>query len=525
MTIGKFNKYLVLMLVMVLAVAGCGSDPAEPDTQGASPTVQITAPANGSTVSQGVTVTVATTHATSVHFFVDSVEFASDTSAPFSTIWNTGQVTNGLHVLRVRAEGSDQVVDAEISVTVNNVAGAVIVTVNPQAATLEVGESLQFSAEVSGAAGTQVTWAVEQGASGGTVTQAGLYTAPASLPSPASVTVRATSVDDPAASSTATVTLTSGQPAGGDENWVSQLAFAAGNEVVDAGYDRLELTVQMAWLAAELNGGNLILHGTLSQVTPGGGDYTYSATPADRLVLANIGYEPIAVYYHGFNGYFDGAWDDFLNSHAVDVTVSQTGWGEIRITSQTNGAKDGTWNWSRNYNGTVIYEGKSTVVDVNNNGTRTAEIGYSFSSYERSSSTTGTIVSEDVSVNVSESYWATLMHNSNTAQQSRNFKIRSGSSATYGGNTYQFTGTSNGMAWVEWETFTQLTGGEPDPSYHNVVSQADYWQCNGALNKNGGLWGQVQFNGPVIEETWGPDLVLNYVAGGSVLIHTLIDMP
>ncbi|MCC6233792.1 MAG: DUF1800 family protein, partial [Verrucomicrobiales bacterium] len=42
----------------------------------------------------------------------------------------------------------------------------------------------------------------------GTISSAGLYTAPATLPSPATVTVRATSVGAPSASGSATVTLT-----------------------------------------------------------------------------------------------------------------------------------------------------------------------------------------------------------------------------------------------------------------------------------------------------------------------------
>jgi hypothetical protein len=79
----------------------------------------------------------------------------------------------------------------------------VTVTVNPGVATLfadETGNSWpvgvtqqQFAATVNNSSNQSVTWAVTGGSANGTVDGAGLYTAPAVVPNPATATVTATS--------------------------------------------------------------------------------------------------------------------------------------------------------------------------------------------------------------------------------------------------------------------------------------------------------------------------------------------
>lgn len=93
-------------------------------------------------------------------------------------------------------------------------ASSVSVAIQPKAAQVAVGGELQLSATVTGSTNTTVLWTVSgAGCSGtacGTITSTGLYTAPATLPNPASVTVKATAISDPAASAIATVTLIAG---------------------------------------------------------------------------------------------------------------------------------------------------------------------------------------------------------------------------------------------------------------------------------------------------------------------------
>lgn len=87
----------------------------------------------------------------------------------------------------------------------------VAVSISPTTAQLLVGKQQQFTATVTNTSNTAATWSVSgSGCSGstcGTVSSSGLYTAPASVPSPAQVYVTATSVADPTKSATATVTI------------------------------------------------------------------------------------------------------------------------------------------------------------------------------------------------------------------------------------------------------------------------------------------------------------------------------
>jgi hypothetical protein len=86
------------------------------------------------------------------------------------------------------------------------------VSVNPSSATLLVGEQQRFTATVTGTGNTAVSWSVSgagcSGSTCGAVTSSGLYIAPPTAPSPAQVTVRATSVADPNKSASAVVTVT-----------------------------------------------------------------------------------------------------------------------------------------------------------------------------------------------------------------------------------------------------------------------------------------------------------------------------
>lgn len=85
------------------------------------------------------------------------------------------------------------------------------VTITPAAAQVVVDEARQFTAVVTGASNTSVTWSLTgTGCSGttcGSITTGGLYTAPATIPSPALVSLRATSVADSSKSATAAITI------------------------------------------------------------------------------------------------------------------------------------------------------------------------------------------------------------------------------------------------------------------------------------------------------------------------------
>lgn len=80
----------------------------------------------------------------------------------------------------------------------------ITVSVSPTAPNVIAGGTQQFSATVTGTTNTAVTWAAT---GAGTISSSGLYTAPASLSTPASATVKATSQADTTKSSSATITI------------------------------------------------------------------------------------------------------------------------------------------------------------------------------------------------------------------------------------------------------------------------------------------------------------------------------
>ena len=81
----------------------------------------------------------------------------------------------------------------------------VSVAVTPTSVSLNRDVTQQFTASVSGALVTTVTWSVDGGSTNGTITTGGLYTPPA-IP-PGAITVRATSVPYPSVSGTASVVV------------------------------------------------------------------------------------------------------------------------------------------------------------------------------------------------------------------------------------------------------------------------------------------------------------------------------
>jgi subtilisin family serine protease len=90
-----------------------------------APTVSITSPANGATVSGTVTITANATDdvgVTKVEFRVGDAVVAEDTSAPYSVTWDSTTVADGSHVISAKAydAAGNHSTSAGITVTVSN---------------------------------------------------------------------------------------------------------------------------------------------------------------------------------------------------------------------------------------------------------------------------------------------------------------------------------------------------------------------------------------------------------------------
>jgi len=116
---------------------------------------------------------------------------------------------NGLYTAPASAPNPSQVVVTAIAVAdttkrattyLNIKSLPIVITVVPSVVTVNLAQSQQFTATVSGTPNTKVTWTVNGAAGGnatvGTVDANGLYTAPATLPNPPTVSVSAISAAD-----------------------------------------------------------------------------------------------------------------------------------------------------------------------------------------------------------------------------------------------------------------------------------------------------------------------------------------
>ena len=113
--------------VRVTYQGGSSQPPPPPPADTTAPSVSVSAPAAGTTVSGTTSITANASDnvgVTRVEFLVDGVLLSTDTSTPYSASWNTTSATNASHSLTARAfdAANNQTTSAAVSVTVSNAA-------------------------------------------------------------------------------------------------------------------------------------------------------------------------------------------------------------------------------------------------------------------------------------------------------------------------------------------------------------------------------------------------------------------
>ncbi|HTF97783.1 MAG TPA: DUF4397 domain-containing protein [Cellvibrio sp.] len=177
----------------------------------------------------------------------------------------------------------------------------VSVMITPGTATIKVGMTQSFTAAVTGDSNTSVTWKVE-GANGGTVSTAGVYTAPAT---PGTYRVIATSAADVRKSATATVTVTpldktmvrvfhASPDAPAVNLWVNDAETAKGLDYQQStGYLSLNEGTYKVAVEGVIPGGNAVVIGPVNLTLAGKTDYDViavnSAANIEPLVLTDTG--------------------------------------------------------------------------------------------------------------------------------------------------------------------------------------------------------------------------------------------
>jgi len=151
----------------------------------------------------------------------------------------------------------------------------VSVTISPTTASVEINNTVQFTATVQNTSNRAVTWLVNDVEGGnatvGTISSRGLYTAPATVPNPNSVTVKAVSQADTSKSASATVMIT---PIITITIAPTAVTLAAGATQQFTATVENTANTSVTWKVNDITGGNSTL-GTIST----GGLYTAPLAP------------------------------------------------------------------------------------------------------------------------------------------------------------------------------------------------------------------------------------------------------
>jgi hypothetical protein len=208
---------IAVVLVSTITLPSCGGASGGGGGGGAN-VISVTVTPNTATVALGQTqpfhAAVTGTSNTKVTWQVNGITGGSAAAGTIDS--------NGLYTAPSAMTAGSATVSAVSQADVTKSGSATVtiqgpaVSVSPQTATPFPGQQQQFTATVSGTTDTQVTWQVNGvtggSASTGAIDSTGLYTAPASVPNPATVTVSALS--QTAGTGTATVTIRAPTPSG-----------------------------------------------------------------------------------------------------------------------------------------------------------------------------------------------------------------------------------------------------------------------------------------------------------------------
>ena len=285
--------FLSAVVLNFLSSVGCSLPGGDSSGSAPAPVIAISvSPSSMSLmvgVSQQFTASVQNTSNTAVTWQVNGIPGGNSTVGTISAsgVYTApASVPSPATVTVTAISQADTTKDATAAVTIT-AAPVIIVGVSPSSATLTTATTKQFTASVENTSNTAVTWQVNGVAGGnsmvGTISASGLYTAPATVPYPATVTVTAVSQADTTKSAAALVTVTtlvvisvSVAPTGA--------SVAAGTTQQFTATLKNTSNTAVTWQVNGVNGGNSTV-GTISTA----GLYTAPATvpnPATVTVTA-----------------------------------------------------------------------------------------------------------------------------------------------------------------------------------------------------------------------------------------------
>lgn len=205
----------VFSVVVLCGFLGCGGGGGGGGTTPTAPDYTVSISPTSASVAEGDTKQFSATVANPTNNGVIWGLYGSGCSgAACGTITSSGLYTapsTSPNPATVNLTATSRDDSSKVASVVITVVPGIKVSVSPSSANVGLGQTQQFSALVQNATNTAVSWSVAgggcSGAACGSITISGLYTAPATAPSPAAVTVAATSQADSRKSGTATVMI------------------------------------------------------------------------------------------------------------------------------------------------------------------------------------------------------------------------------------------------------------------------------------------------------------------------------
>jgi chitinase len=196
------------------------------------------------------------------------------------------------------------------------------VQVQPPSVGLAPGGAQTFAASVTGSANTAVTWSL-QPANGGTITAAGLYTAPGSA---GTYTVVATSAADTGVSAAATVTVTGTPPPVSVTVNPPSVSLGAGGTAQFAATVSGSADQTVTWSVVEAGGGS-ITAGGLYTAPATANTYHVKAVPAANTATSATAAVVVSTTGGGTSGMFvTGYWASWTAGNMVSYPYTKIDW-------------------------------------------------------------------------------------------------------------------------------------------------------------------------------------------------------
>lgn len=297
-----------------------------------------------------------------------------------------------------------------------------------------------------------------------------------------------------------------------ETDWILRL-FNISSDVTSISDNTISLSIDAAWLASELTG-QTTLTGTLTQNAQG--NWVYTASPSDKLVVIFNDGSSIEFKYAKIEGYVDGDADDFKESHSMDFTAYSPNYIDVRIVSDI-GYVDGNTEWLNIIAGSMNINGNSHTVNITHQGSKNSEIGSGFAFFNKNELITGTSSSAVSSYQINDQFNVSIAHNSNIGFYNKSSQFWKNSSVAAGGIAYAFQGLN-----VFYIGATELYD-DANNGIYNKVNEDYNWSAEGILLKNDQQYANIIFSSTPINGTNGPYLIAKQNSGGELILHYLLN--